>query len=64
MRGQLLDVKRYSDGTFTAQMLFHVEPPEPLSLANAERAQQFVSWWYAPQSAREQERVTPEHIFA
>lgn len=51
IRGELLDVKRYTDGTFKIAR-FHVENDEPLILTNAMDAQAFISYWYAPISAR------------
>ena len=57
-RGELLNVQRYSDGTFKIRRL-HIQNDDPLILTNPFDAQQFVSSWYAPRSAREQEHDSP-----
>lgn len=50
-RGQLLDLKRYSDSTFRARLLGDVaEKPEEIEFASSHDAQAFVSWWYATKS--------------
>jgi hypothetical protein len=54
--GQLLDLKRYTNGSYRATLLGEEYDPE---LANAidfdssHAAQEFVSWWYLPAAARE-----------
>ncbi len=58
MRGQLLDLKRFSDGTFKATLLSFPTEPE-LSLPTVEEAQAFISTWYAPINARASERHGP-----
>lgn len=60
-RGELLNVQRYSDGTFKISRL-HVEKDEPLVLTNPFDAQQFVSWWYAPIEARRREYDSPRSM--
>jgi hypothetical protein len=57
VRGQLLDLQRFTDGTYKAILLGDpIEKPEYLGLSNRDEAQQFISWWYAPASVRAQER--------
>lgn len=53
-RGELLDVRRYVDGSFTAATLSGKSGK--MEFDSAESAQAFVSYWYAPISAREAER--------
>lgn len=54
--GQLLDLKRYTNGSYRATLLGEEYDPE---LANAidfdssRAAQEFVSWWYQPAAGRE-----------
>lgn len=51
MRGQLLDLQRYSDGTFKALLLGDTandEGSNVLNLPSAHEAQAMVSWWYDP----------------
>lgn len=59
IRGQLIDLRRYSDGTFKAVLLgeeMNQEHPNWIELSNADTAQALVSWWYAPESVRMLER--------
>lgn len=49
IRGQLLDLQRYSDGTFKALLLgdkANDEGSNVLNLPSAHEAQELVSWWY------------------
>lgn len=48
--GQLLDVQRFTDGTFHVKLLH--SPAEPLLFANSFDCQHFVSNWYARQLVR------------
>jgi hypothetical protein len=54
--GQLLNVRQFSDGTRIICLL-HEDPvheeTEKLTFTNAHDAQEFISWWYAPASARD-----------
>lgn len=55
--GQLLDLKRYGDGTFRASLLGETAKPELanfIDFDSAHAAQQFTSWWYLPAMQREQ----------
>lgn len=54
-RGELLNVRRYSDGTFRITRLGdEYDPSKANGLeSNREEAQEFVSHWYAPSSVRE-----------
>ena len=61
-RGELLDVKRFTDGTFTITPLYAGARKDELRFANGSDCQQFVSWWYAPQGVQEQERPDPALI--
>jgi hypothetical protein len=50
-RGQLLDLKRFSDGTYRATLLGEEWKPElrnGIEFETTEDAQTFVSWWYSP----------------
>lgn len=64
-RGQLLDVRGYSNGSYLVRALdepFELlkaisENPDQnkrgeLEFDNSEQCQNFVSWWYAPQAGR------------
>ena len=45
--GQLLDLKRYSDGSFRATLLGEEPKDGQMSFSSAWDAQEFVSHWYA-----------------
>ena len=54
--GQLLDLKRFSDGTFRATILGEEYKPElgnAIEFASGWDAQEFVSKWYSRELARE-----------
>ena len=56
--GQLLDLKRYGDGSFRATLLGEEYDPElanGLEFDSSFAAQQFTSWWYS--SAMQRERA-------
>ncbi len=55
MRGALLDVKRYTDGTFRAWLLGEAdtEGAPSIEFSSGWDAQQFVSAWYSRELARE-----------
>ena len=56
--GQLLDLKRYGDGTFRATLLGEEYDPElgnGIEFDSTYAAQQFTSWWYS--SAMQRERA-------
>jgi hypothetical protein len=47
-RGELLNLKRFTDGSFTAQSLYdEAKVPQTIRFTNRDDAQAFVSWWYA-----------------
>lgn len=47
-RGELLNVKRFTDGSFTAQSFYDkAKVPQIVRFTNRDDAQAFVSWWYA-----------------
>jgi hypothetical protein len=54
LKGQLLDLKRFSDGTYRATLLGDVDKPKEgyiaptMTFGDSYAAQQFVSDWYAP----------------
>jgi hypothetical protein len=51
IKGQLLDLKRYGDGTYRAVLLGEEIDPEAanfIELDSSCAAQQFISDWYAP----------------
>jgi hypothetical protein len=55
--GQLLDLKRYADGSFRATLLGEEFKPElgnAITFESSYEAQEFVSTWYLPAAAREQ----------
>lgn len=55
--GQLLDLKRYTDGSCRATLLGEEYDPETdnaMHFDSTFAAQNFVSWWYLPAMAREQ----------
>jgi hypothetical protein len=53
IRGQMLDLKRFSDGTYRASLLGDTaEHPPEVEFDCAQTAQDFVSWWYAKEAAR------------
>lgn len=57
--GQLLDLKRFTDGSFRATLLGEVyDPKEPdrvpsMAFDSTFAAQSFVSWWYSSAKLRE-----------
>ena len=55
--GSLLDLKRFTDGSYRATLLGEDYKPElanGIEFASSFEAQQFVSWWYSPAILREQ----------
>jgi hypothetical protein len=47
VRGELLDVQRYTDGSFKVGRLWDPSPErELIEFPSAWAAQQFISWWY------------------
>ena len=58
--GQLLDLKRYGDGSYKATLLGDKDDPKRDYVApsvhfdSSHCAQTFVSWWYSPAILREQ----------
>lgn len=56
VKGQLLDLKRFTDGSYRATLLGEDYKPElanAINFASSFDAQNFVSWWYQPaQSGR------------
>lgn len=60
--GQLLDLKRFSDGTYRATLLGEEWNPErdnAVTFANAQDAQFFVSAWYGTPEMRDVFHVKP-----
>lgn len=57
-RGALLDLKRFSDGSYRATLLGETyDPSEPIPCMEFDSsfaAQQFVSHWYMPERGRMQ----------
>jgi hypothetical protein len=57
--GQLLDLKRYIDGSYRATLLGDNDDPKQDYIApsvhfeSSREAQAFTSWWYQPAAARE-----------
>lgn len=54
--GQLLDLKRFANGSYRATLLGEEYKPElanALEFDSAYAAQQFTSWWYLPAVVRE-----------
>lgn len=57
LRGQLLDHQLFDNGKSRCILLHDsADKPEYLGFDSREDAQSFISWWYAPASARQQER--------
>src|SRR5690348_2532328 len=57
LRGQLLNLRRFTDGHFTATLLGdEAKNPDVVVFPSGWEAQQFIAWWYAPTSVRETER--------
>jgi hypothetical protein len=57
LHGQLLDMKRFTDGSFRATLLgeeYDTDKPNAMEFASASEAQAFVSWWYSPPILRDQ----------
>jgi len=55
--GQLLDLKRFADGSYRATLLGEDYKPElgnAMEFASGHEAQAFVSWWYLPALIRDQ----------
>jgi hypothetical protein len=55
--GQLLDLKRFNNGTYRATLLGEEYKPElanGIEFDSSHSAQAFVSWWYSPAILREQ----------
>lgn len=53
IKGQLLDLKRYTDGTYSARLLGDDDKADSMTFASSHEAQSFVSAWYTPaQQAR------------
>lgn len=48
VKGQLLDVRKYTDGTFRVKLLYDKKDAPYLEFENSEAANQFVSRWYTP----------------
>jgi hypothetical protein len=54
-RGQLLDLKRFTDGSYRATLLGEAYDPEKgngLDFDSSVTAQNFISWWYQPAAGR------------
>lgn len=54
-KGQLLDLKRFTDGSYRATLLGEEYDPEKanaVSFDSSFAAQNFVSWWYTPARGR------------
>lgn len=54
--GSLLDLKRYTNGSYRATLLGEQYDPEKangIDFDSSHDAQAFVSWWYLPAAARE-----------
>lgn len=55
LRGQLLDLRRYSNGTYICTLLGEEAKPDQSNVLTFESsfdAQQFTSAWYAPAKGR------------
>lgn len=55
IKGQLLDLKRFTDGTYRATLLGEEYKPElanGVQFASSHEAQAFVSNWYTPAQQR------------
>ena len=55
--GALLDLKRFTDGSYRATLLGEDYKPElanGIEFASSFEAQAFVSWWYSPPMLRDQ----------
>jgi hypothetical protein len=50
IRGQLLNVERYTNGSFKMMLLGTEEPH--LDFENSVSAQAFISWWYQREAGR------------
>lgn len=53
--GQLLDLKRFTDGSFQATLLGEEYDPKRanrMTFDSSHAAQTFVSWWYLPAASR------------
>lgn len=52
MKGQLLDLRRLSDGSFKACLLGVKDPlpEEQIEFDSSFTAQRFISWWYQPEA--------------
>src|SRR6185312_10799581 len=62
-RGQLIDLKRFNDGSFKAYLLGDcIEKPKYVDFSNSADAQAFISWWYAPASVIAKERECQEPV--
>lgn len=48
IRGQLLDLKRFTDGSYTARLLGEDEKAEAMTFPSSYEAQSFISQWYTP----------------
>lgn len=52
-KGELLDVRRYTDGTCKVSALSdEAQKPEALEFASIDGCQAFVSAWYQPEQGR------------
>ena len=54
--GQLLDLKRYTNGSYRATLLGEEADPKKsnwIDFESGHDAQAFTSWWYLPAEARE-----------
>lgn len=55
IKGELLDVRRYANGSFRITRLAEdasIEDNQAIEFASTETCQEFVSWWYTQEQSR------------